>query len=143
MKAFTSKKTNGRPKTKRWGATAVEMAFALPILLLIVFGVFEFTRIYMVQQIMQNVSRVGCRNAVIEGSTNTIIEGEATESLERFGIRGAEVTLFINGQKNEISNAGSGDQITLQIVTTSSAVSIVPHSFFKGSLIAKSSRRKF
>ncbi len=119
------------------------MAFAIPVLILMVFGLFEFSRIYMIQHLLQDAARVGCRNAVMQGSTNTKIIGQVTQTLRCYGIQGAEINLLVNNQKTDITNAIPNDQITMQILVSSSSVTVVPNGFFCGSLTATSSRRKY
>ncbi len=118
------------------------MAIALPILILLVFGLFEFTRIYMIQQLMQNVAREGCRNAVIQGSINAKVLDEITQTLDRYGIRGATANLYVNNSNTDISNAVTNDQVSVQILVSSPAISIVPNGFFYAQLSAKATRRK-
>ena len=118
------------------------MAIALPILLLLVFGLFEFTRIYMIQQLMQDAARVGCRNAVIQGSTNAKVLDEVTQTLGRYGIQSATSNLYVNNLNDDISNAKTNDRITLQILAPSPSMLIVPQRFFSGQLSAKATRPK-
>ena len=61
------------PATKRHarsGAVALEMALILPVFLLIIFGIFEFGRAMMVQQILTNGAREGARRAIVPGATD-------------------------------------------------------------------------
>jgi Flp pilus assembly protein TadG len=53
-------------KTEK-GATAVEMAFALPVLLLLIFAVAEFGRYFFVQHTLQFGTREGMRLALVGG----------------------------------------------------------------------------
>ena len=56
-------------RKKRRGAAAVEFAVVAPIFLLLVFGMIEYGRMVMVQQVLTNASREGARVAVLDGST--------------------------------------------------------------------------
>jgi len=50
------------------GAAAVEFALVLPLLLLLVFGVMEFSRLYNVQISLSNAAREGARVMAIKNS---------------------------------------------------------------------------
>lgn len=55
-------------KTER-GQAMVEMALILPILILIVFGIIEFGRIFNTKLIVSNAAREGARYAAVNGNT--------------------------------------------------------------------------
>ena len=64
-----------RRSKSRWllgrrGTVTVEMALVLPIFTMLVFGIIEFGRGFMIMQLVTNVAREGCRKAIIDGSTN-------------------------------------------------------------------------
>jgi Flp pilus assembly protein TadG len=49
----------------------VELALALPLLLLILVGIFEFARAYSIKQTLVNAAREGARTAVVQSSSGT------------------------------------------------------------------------
>jgi Flp pilus assembly protein TadG len=53
------------------GQALVELALALPLLLLILVGIFEFARAYSIKQTLVNAAREGARTAVVQGATGT------------------------------------------------------------------------
>ncbi len=55
------------------GQSMVETALILPIILLILFGIIEFGRIFNAYIIIGNASREGARHAVVGGSDSDII----------------------------------------------------------------------
>jgi len=63
-----SRKANRR--SLRRGATVVEFAVVAPVLFLLLFGLFEFARMLMVQQALTNAAREGCRKAVLATTTS-------------------------------------------------------------------------
>ncbi|MDE0864960.1 MAG: pilus assembly protein [Rubripirellula sp.] len=80
------------PHPRRRGATAVEMAIVLPLLLVLVFGIIEFGRAMMVQQILVNTAREATRRAVIPGATDEqvykIIDGYlANAGIDEFDVK--------------------------------------------------------
>lgn len=60
-------------KTER-GQAMVEMALVVPILILIVFGITEFGRIFNAELIVTNASREGARFAAVSGKSVTDTE---------------------------------------------------------------------
>jgi Flp pilus assembly protein TadG len=56
-------------RQERRGAAVVEFAIVAPVFLLFVFGIIEYGRMVMVQQVLTNATREGARIAVLEGST--------------------------------------------------------------------------
>jgi Flp pilus assembly protein TadG len=55
------------------GAALLEMALALPMMLLIAAGIFEFGRAYQTWQIITNAAREGARIAVLPGTTDSMV----------------------------------------------------------------------
>ena len=53
------------------GAALLEMAFTLPLLLLVCVGILEFGRAYQTWQVLTNAAREGARIAVLPGTTST------------------------------------------------------------------------
>ncbi|MGE0760723.1 MAG: TadE/TadG family type IV pilus assembly protein, partial [Pirellulaceae bacterium] len=49
----------------------MEFAVVAPVFLLLIFGMIEYGRMVMVQQMLTNASREGARRAVLEGSSET------------------------------------------------------------------------
>src|SRR5947209_17029419 len=74
---------------KRRGAAAVEFAIIAPLLVALVLGLIEFGRVLMVEQILTNAAREGCRTAVLEGSTSSDVNTTVSNYLTGSGISGA------------------------------------------------------
>ncbi len=71
---------------RRRGGTLLEVAIVLAVLIGIVLGVFEYGRIVMVKQVMDNAARVGARMAVVSTNTNpptttAMIQAQVTTAL--------------------------------------------------------------
>src|SRR5713101_5312317 len=64
LKSFTS-----RGRNKRQGAAAVEFAFVAPIFVILTLGMIEFGRLIMVEQMITNAAREGCRAVSIAAGT--------------------------------------------------------------------------
>lgn len=60
-----------RFRKTEWGQAMVEMALVLPILILIIFGITEFGRIFSAKLTVTNASREGARYAAVNGTAVT------------------------------------------------------------------------
>jgi Flp pilus assembly protein TadG len=74
----------------RQGAAAVEFAIVAPLFFLMVFGMIEFGRAIMVQQVLTNATREGARYAVVDGSTSALAAETVTTYLRSAGIASGE-----------------------------------------------------
>src|SRR5829696_5694980 len=64
---------------ERGGATAVEMAFLLPVFLLFVFGIIEFARVVWTQTALQFASETAARCAAVSPSACTAPGGSGID----------------------------------------------------------------
>src|SRR5262245_21699770 len=76
-----------RRNNVRSGATLVETAVVVSIALIFMFAIFEYGRYVMFRQIVENAAREGVRQAVVNTSSQTTTDIEAT------------VTRFLAGQQ--------------------------------------------
>lgn len=79
------------------GQALLEMALVLPIILLLIFGIIEFGRIYNAYLIINNASREGARHAAVGGSYDEI-RSEINEITSTLGT--VEIT-FTPSNENE------------------------------------------
>ena len=83
-------RVRGRPKDRmrlgEAGQALVEIAIALPILLALLVGIFEFARAYNVQQVITNAAREGAREAVLPGNGELEALARANARLSNAGI---------------------------------------------------------
>ncbi len=66
---ITCVRSNAR--RRRLGTASVEFGLVAPVFLLLVFGLFEFGRLTMIQQAMTDAARSGCREAVLATTRNS------------------------------------------------------------------------
>ena len=71
--AFTLEKLYRLCRRNRGGAAAVEFALVAPVFFGFTLGMVEIGRGVMVQQILTNASREGCRQAVLDGATGSAV----------------------------------------------------------------------
>jgi Flp pilus assembly protein TadG len=132
----TPKPAAGSPKVEkvcrlcrknRRGAAVVEFAIVAPVFFLLVFGMIEYGRLVMVQQILTNASREGARFAVIEGHT----ESDAAEVVENY-----LTSASINGTPTvDVTPGGSGSNqtVTVSVSIPFGQVSWLPSPMFVSS----------
>ena len=115
-------------RRNRRGAAVVEFAVVVPIFLMMVFGMIEFGRAIMVQQVLTNASREGARLAVLDSPTPTAgqVTTTVTTYLQKAGISGATVTI----NPTEPTTAAYGVPITVTVQVPYSSVSWLPSPWF-------------
>jgi len=111
---------------KRKGATVVEFAFVAPVLFLIVFGIIEFGRLLMVQQVLTNASREGARRAITESATSTEVEQLVNNYLTGGRVSGATVTV----SPASLDSLDLGDPVTVSVSVPFDNVSWLPTPWF-------------
>ena len=121
------KRMCGSFRKNRQGAAVVEFALVVPIFILLVFGMVEFGRAVMVQQVLVNASREGARHAVLDGSTLTEIESRIEGYLAPSMINGATIAYEVNGAiVTDPGIAQFGDAVTVRISVPFDNVSWLP-----------------
>jgi Flp pilus assembly protein TadG len=66
-----------RRSNARRGASAVEMAVATPVFLMMVFAIFDFGRFFLVRHTMDSAVRAATRYAVVKTDTATVADVKA------------------------------------------------------------------
>lgn len=115
-------------RRNRRATAAVEFAVVAPVFLLLVFGMIEYGRMVMVQQVITNASREGARVAVLDGSTTASVTSAVTSYLTAGSITGASVTV----NPDPPSNAQYGDPVTVTVSIPFSQVSWLPSPMYLG-----------
>jgi Flp pilus assembly protein TadG len=122
-------------QSMRWrrddrGTALIEMAFTLPLLLLISIGIIEFGRAFQTWQILTNAAREGARVAVLPGISDSMVTARVQEYIQA-GVLDPSVTPTITIQRNATISYGSG-------TATGSKVSVsYPYHFMVMNGIAK------
>jgi len=115
-------------RKQRRGAAAVEFAVVAPVFLLLVFGMIEYGRMVMVQQIITNASREGARVGVLDGSTKQSVLDVVNQYLNSGSIAGAIITV----DPDDPSTAEFGDPVTVTVDIPFSQVSWLPSPMYLG-----------
>jgi Flp pilus assembly protein TadG len=112
----------------RRGAAVVEFAVVAPVFFLLVFGMIEYGRLVMVQQILTNASREGARLAVLDGTTTANVTSTVSTYLRNSTIDGATVTV----NPDPPTSAGYGEPVTVTVSINFDQVSWLPSPMFLG-----------
>jgi Flp pilus assembly protein TadG len=113
----------------------VEFAVVAPVFFLIVLGIFEFGRALMVNELLTEAARRGCRQGVIENTSSAAIQQAATDYLTSVGISTESVGISVNDQPLNLVDAQSYPaytEITVVVTVPASSVSWVPPWFLSG-----------
>lgn len=121
---FTTKKR----QHDRKGAAVVEFAVVAPVLFMIVFGIIEFGRLLMVQQVLTNATREGARRGITESSTAAEVQTVVNNYLAGASVSGATVTVT----PLELATLGLGDPVTVSISVPFNSVSWLSSPWFLG-----------
>jgi Flp pilus assembly protein TadG len=136
-----------RRELSRRGAAVVEMAMVLPIFVLLLLGLVEFGRAIMVGQMVTNAAREGCRQAILDGSTNTAVDTFVKDFLQASAnVSRSDVTVNIAianpASGGQLSAAATRDLVTVSVSIPFARVSYLPPSFLgSASLSAASAMR--
>lgn len=119
----------GRPCRKiRRGAAAVEFAVVAPVFFLMIFGMLEFGRMVMVQQVLTNASREGARVAVLDGATNSEVVDAVEAYLTGGQIDASAATVTVDPE--DPASAGYGEAVTVTVSVAFGDVSWLSAPFF-------------
>ncbi|MCA9030867.1 MAG: pilus assembly protein [Planctomycetaceae bacterium] len=118
----------------------VETALVLPIMMMVILGIVEFGRAFMVCQLLTNASREGGRAAVIPGSTSPQVTADVqTLVANTVGVDTTEVTVGITvtpyaggNPHSDLSLAQKRDLCDIRVVVAYDAVSFVPTRWLTG-----------
>jgi Flp pilus assembly protein TadG len=128
-----------RHRARRRGATIVQTALVLNVCLMFLLGLFDFSRVIMLRQLVTNAAREGCRYAVVNTSTGTTaqVQSYVTTYLCGQPINGLTINVYqanptTGANIGTWTNAGLSDSIAVQITGTISTMtptfSLLPSS---------------
>ncbi len=141
-----------RPDERR-GAALVETAIVLPIFFMVVLGIIEFGRAFMVAQLLNNAAREGTRIAIMAGSTNTEVETAVQNFVaSSVGVATADVDVDITvtaatgnptpSPANDVSVARKRDLCEVVVTVPFTKVNYMPAKFLvSASLTGQSAMR--
>lgn len=133
-----------KERNVRRGAAAVEMAFVLPIFLMLLLGIVEFGRGMMATQLLQHAAREGSRRGALQNSTNATVTDSVKEFLtDSLGVDEDDITVGISiiadpsntTTGNEISDASRRDLVEVEVEVDYASVSLIPGKWLNGATL--------
>ncbi len=122
--------SNSPSNRGRQGATVVEFALALPILMLFFWAALEFGRAAILQHAVDNAAYEACRIVIVPGGTTSEATVAANNILNTFSIRGATVAVTPNPITEQTT------QITCQVSAPASSSMWGSPRFFSGKVLS-------
>ena len=120
----------GRHAAEDSGQALVELALALPLLLLILVGIFEFARAYSMKQSIVNAAREGARTAVVQTAANqTAIETVINTYLGSNNIAADAIAIEVtapDGTAKTLGTATAGDAVSVIVTDTYNFILLGP-----------------
>ena len=139
-------RTNKQSGRRRSGATAVETALVLVPMMMVFFGIFEYGRLLMTWNLLNNAAREGCRYALVNNTSTTIntdvqnlvtsyMAGQ-TSSLNNFTVT---VSGTHQGVSTPVNNLVAGDMITVTVTGQYQFMNVIPRITLPNNLTLTSS----
>jgi Flp pilus assembly protein TadG len=108
------------------GAAVVELALALPVLIVLFLGLFEAARLCLATQLLTTAAREGCRVAVVPGNGPAEVQARVDRVLSGSGITVGTVA----PTPEDWQAARRGDAVTLTLSVPYRQVSWLPGAAF-------------
>ena len=125
--------TRKQRDSKRSGAAALETALVMIPMVMLLFGVFEYGRLLMDWNLLNNAAREGCRYALVNNTASTINTDVKNVVLSKMTGRDASFTGFTVamsgthlGVSTPINNLVPGDMITVSVSGQYKFLNIIP-----------------
>ena len=135
---LTRPRTVGHAGSSRRGASLIEFSLVAPVFILLVMGIIELGRVLMVQHLMTNAARQGCRVGVIGGTSTQTISSKSLQALSTQGVPSVQASVQVNDGSADASTAKSGDEITVIVSVPMKTISWVPFpGYSSGTLTAR------
>ena len=92
----------------------MEFAVVAPIFILLLFGMIEYGRMVMVQQMLTNATREGARQAVLDGATTEGVRNTVKNYLSSGGINLQDTAIVIKAEPVDL-DPSKGDGATRKV----------------------------
>lgn len=122
------------PRPVRSGVAAVEFAAVLPLLMTLLLGMFEISRALQVKECLTNAAHRGTRIGSLPGKTNTQIQAEVDDIMSHASLSHYSVTVLINDQPGDVTNAKRNDKISVSVSIPVSQIFWVTTMFLKSDM---------
>jgi Flp pilus assembly protein TadG len=111
----------------------VEFALVAPLFFVLILGIIEFGRAFMVMELLNEAARQGCRQAIIEGTSSAQIKQAATSFLTSSGINGEVAGVSVNDapvDSVEAQTMPAYTEMTVLVSVPVASVTWVPNGLF-------------
>lgn len=126
-------------RRRRGGAVVVETALVLNVCLIFLLGLYDFSRVIMVEQLITNAAREGCRYAVVNTSSATTSQVQSCVTNYLCGQQIGSLVINVyqanpttGANLGAWTNAGLSSSVGVQITGTINPItptfSLLPHS---------------
>ena len=115
-------------RARRTGATVMEMALTLMVLLALSFGTVEFGHFFFLKNTVQGAAREGVRAAMTPGGSNMDVTAAVTSTLQAAGLTLSDftTTVKVNGVVANADSAAAGQTIEVTVEATWGTVGLRP-----------------
>jgi Flp pilus assembly protein TadG len=124
-----------RKRPARPAVAAVEFAVILPLLMILILGMFELSRVLLVKETLSNAAQQACRTASRQATTNSDVAQEVTDVMSAAGINSSSVTIQVNDAASDVATAKRFDKVSVRVSVPVSQVFWVSTIFVSGSTI--------
>ena len=121
------RRSHPRRRPRRLGAEIVELAFALPVMTVIVFGTLETCELMFLKQSLSVASYEAGRLAARPGSTTAEVEGRFAQIMTDRRVTGATISVT----PADVSGVAVGETITIDVaapISNNSSTNLVLYS---------------
>lgn len=108
----------------RHGATIVEAAMVLSVFVMVLFSIFEYGRLVMLENLMVNAAREGCRYALVHSQDATVVADVRAQVRAHLGGQDAQfpdlaITVFpTDSPAAALNTLNPDDPVTVQVTGT-------------------------
>ena len=102
-----------RRRAKRRGASVLEMALVLPVLLMLSLGVVDYGYYFYVKNTLQGAASAGVRAAILPNAKNSDVTSVVGSMMTAAGLQNSGYTVQLN--PTDVSTATSGQSVTVTI----------------------------
>jgi Flp pilus assembly protein TadG len=129
---------------RRSGAATVETALVLPIFFMVMIGIVEVGRAFMVAQLLTNAAREGSRIAIMTGSTNTEVTQTVKDVAQATaGIAPTDLTVTITiteasgnpETSDQVASANKRDLCEVRCSVPYNKVNLLPIKYLVGTTL--------
>jgi Flp pilus assembly protein TadG len=119
--------------SRRWGATTIETALVMIPTIMFLMGVFEYGRLLMDWNVLNNAAREGCRYALANNTTSTIstdVQTLVTTKMAGENANFSNFTVTVSGThlgvSTSVNNLVAGDLITVTVTGKYKFMNVIP-----------------